>query len=494
MMAAAMPAHVGKEVRAVLPASLACAAAIGIGALTDDRALLGAAQIAFGLGAIALGAHAFGHEYTYRTLPILLAQPTDRRRLFLLKIAVVAAILIVLTVAAAPVLFPGSQAGTWRRPIVLMPALCGLFFAPCLTLLCRNPIAGVVFSIAVVGMTFTIGDIAGGLRYGAGSAEGDSFSRAFVTWGLASAGVVAAVLSWRTFQRLEAIDGSPGVHVQLPWRGLTASRSRPRHRITLLVSKELRLQSVVFMLAGLYLVAAAAALIATRRSGRGVPEFVWGPATSLYIAMFSIMVGSLASAEERHYGTLEWQTLLPMASWKQWGVKAGTAGVLVFVLAVLMPLLLGPFVLKDEVWDGGHFGRQLTHIVPVLVLTSLYVSTVTTSGMRALVISLFACVAAVIALQLVGTAIWWLSIVLANYPRSREEGMQLVATFRRVEPLASAASVAGYALLALWFGFVNHRTAERGPGRLWRQVAVYGGFFAVVVLAGAILVTILRVR
>ena len=494
MMSAVMSPHVAKELRAVLPAALGCAAAIVAGVLSEDRALLGTARLAFGLGAIALGAHAFGHEYTCRTLPILLAQPTDRRRLFLLKVAVVAAILIVLTVAAAPVLFPGAQAGTWRRPIVLMPALCGLLFAPCLTLLCRNPIAGVVFSIGLVGMTFTIGDIAGGIIYGAGSAAGDAFSRAFVTWGLASAGVVAGVLSWRTFQRLEAIDGSPGVHIQLPWRRLTASQSRPRHWITLLVAKELRLQSVVFVLAGLYLVTVVAALIATRRSGGGVPEFVWEPATMLYIAMFSIMVGSLASAEERHYGTLGWQTLLPMASWKQWGIKAGTAGVLVFVLAVLMPLLLGPFVLNDKIWDWWHISRRLAHVVPVLVLTSLYVSTVTTNGMRALVISLFACVAALISLQLVGTGIWWLSHVFASYPIERAEGMQLVATFRRVDPVASAASVAGYALLALWFGFVNHRAAERGAGRLWRQVAVYGGFFAVVVLAGAIAVTILRAR
>lgn len=493
MMSAVLPPHVAKELRAVLPAALACAAAIVAGAVTDDLFVLGTARLAFGLGAIALGAHAFGHEYTCRTLPILLAQPMDRRRLFLLKIAVVAAILIALTVAAAPVLFPGSQAGTWRRPIVLMPALCGLFFAPCLTMLCRNPIAGVVFSIAVVGMTFTIGDIAGGIRYGAGSAEGDSFSRAFVTWGLASAGVVAAVLSWRTFLRLEAIDGSPAVHLQLPWRGLTSSQSRPRHWITLLVSKELRLQSVVFVLAGLYLVTVVGALIATPRSGGGVPEFVWEPATMLYIAMVSIMVGSLASAEERHYGTLEWQTLLPMASWKPWVVKAGTAGVLVFVLAVLMPLLLGPLVLKDEIWDGGHISRRLAHIVPVLVLTSLYVSTVTTSGMRALVISLFACAAALISLQLIGTAIYWLSIVLANYPRSREEGMRLVATFRRVEPVASAASVAGYALLALWFGFVNHRTAERGAGRVWRQVIGLAAFVALVVVAGSLtMVALLR--
>ena len=39
--------------------------------------------------------------------------------------------------------------------------------------------------------------------------------------------------------------------------------------------------------------------------------------------MLALLIGSLASAEERQLGTLEWQGLLPMASWKQWAAKVG---------------------------------------------------------------------------------------------------------------------------------------------------------------------------
>ena len=42
---------------------------------------------AYVVGSLAIGAQSIGQEYTYRTLPILLSQPADRRRLYRLNSA-----------------------------------------------------------------------------------------------------------------------------------------------------------------------------------------------------------------------------------------------------------------------------------------------------------------------------------------------------------------------------------------------------------------------
>ena len=60
----------------------------------------------------------------------------------------------------------------------------------------------------------------------------------------------------------------------------------------------------------------------------------------VYLAILSILIGALSSAEERHMGTLEWHLLLPMAQWKQWCIKAGTAFLLAIALGVGLPGLL----------------------------------------------------------------------------------------------------------------------------------------------------------
>ena len=53
--------------------------------------------LAFAFGSVALGAQSFGHEYSHRTLGLLLSQPIDRRRLFLYKLAVLFVMLLTLT-------------------------------------------------------------------------------------------------------------------------------------------------------------------------------------------------------------------------------------------------------------------------------------------------------------------------------------------------------------------------------------------------------------
>ena len=90
-----------------------------------------------------------GHEYSGGTLSLLLSQPRRREHIYLLKLGVLVLLLLSLALcahgpsASAPHLGSRARAGL----VVVLPLLCGLFIAPWLTMLCRNPLAGMVFTV-----------------------------------------------------------------------------------------------------------------------------------------------------------------------------------------------------------------------------------------------------------------------------------------------------------------------------------------------------------
>src|SRR5688572_20547112 len=101
-MSGALRRQVWKELRALLPwwgavvvAIFACGQAgrLNTMSLGDLQAVWSAGLLAFVAGSVALGAMSIGHEYTYRTLPALLAQPISRARLLGTKLAVLALLL-----------------------------------------------------------------------------------------------------------------------------------------------------------------------------------------------------------------------------------------------------------------------------------------------------------------------------------------------------------------------------------------------------------------
>jgi hypothetical protein len=64
------------------------------------------------------------------------------------------------------------------------------------------------------------------------------------------------------------------------------------------------------------------------------------PLTMLYTGILAMLIGSLASAEERHLGTLEWQMLVSMPGWQQWLVKVGVVLMMVLLLCGALPAVL----------------------------------------------------------------------------------------------------------------------------------------------------------
>ena len=75
-----------KEFRALLPVWLAVAVAL-VGAHLTGRNWEWLSVAAYLLGAPAIGALAFGHEYSHRTVSLMLTLPVRRGRIWLVKIA-----------------------------------------------------------------------------------------------------------------------------------------------------------------------------------------------------------------------------------------------------------------------------------------------------------------------------------------------------------------------------------------------------------------------
>jgi hypothetical protein len=183
---------------------------------------------------------------------------------------------------------------------------------------------------------------------------------------------------------------------------------------------------------------------------------MFGVLSVFYGAFIPALVGSLASAEERQLGTLDWQTLLPMAAWKQWSVKVAAAGSLALVLSLGLPALL-----RDLPVDA-----LLSLAFPVLAVTfgSLYVSSLSTNGLWAFLISV------PVALGVAGLVVSTRMVLLGN-PRPAAFPMSALAL-----ALASA-----FLLAVLGLALENHRSAERGAGRIWKQVLALSGCLVVAV-------------
>jgi hypothetical protein len=453
MLARVLPWSVAKEVRALGPVWLgSLASLLGLAYVSAHTA----AGNGYGTGridsllvlmyagtSVALGALSVGHEYSARTLPLLLCQPVSRTRIFLVKQSVLA--LMLLTMAG--VVWANASVTSNAPPfLITLSLLGGLFVAPWLTMLSRTPLGGIVFTFAVPGLL-------GILVYGFVPDPGPLV----VLWlALVSLSMIALVMGWRTFMRLEAVEGR-GADVRWPATEGELAPARRRRPIWLLVKKELGLQQLAFAVAGIYLVGSALTALQARIDPRY--EDLFGTMTFVYSGLLALLIGSLASAEERHLSTAQWQLLLPMASWKQWIVKAGTALGLAVLLAVALPALL--MYLSD-----GHVRINEWYACAVLLLTtvSLYVSSLSTSGVRALCLSVPVSLFVVFPALALVSRLGWI----------------------RLSPVTIGLFAVMLAVV-LYVALLNHRSAERGVLRIGVQVAWIAGCFAFCVVLAAVL-------
>jgi hypothetical protein len=337
----------------------------------------------------------------------------------------------------------------------------------------------------------------------------------WIAVGVSSMSAVAGAVM---FSRLEFT----GSHSAMAW---TASRrgdasnaqaaSSPRHPAVALLRKELRLQTVSFVIAALYVAVWTVYTLTGRHSTEVVYAFEGG--TLLYQFILAMLIGALASAEERGLGTLHWQMLQPYAAWKQWTIKVATAWTLTALLGVALPALsVIDTDIVDRFWlglrvDGGTLAflldnwRRWLYLIALftLTVTGLFSSTFTRNSLHALLTTgVFSFIGAVIfrSAFAAGSYAVWSGLALNQFYSDLALRRQYVeANFStwgiddyvlttRITLLVVAIAIVGFLLLLLLMGLTNHRSAEPSRIVVGRQVTIliaYGALASLLVGGGS---------
>lgn len=284
----------------------------------------------------------FGMEFQQRTLAGLLSQPVERRDLWRIKTAVLAAAL--LTHAAAFTLalgVTGARRTAEGWGLIPLAVAVALGTTPWWTLLTRSLIAGLVFSLAAPLVTLALLALAVDLMF---AGEELSAAARFETWAFRGAlwlaapvyALAGARLGCRRWLGLEAIEGDSATVTGL-FRRRSAGRTTARRRSAWLqlAGKEVRLHAVTWGVCGL---AVLFALVTLARD--------WSPGTREALPIFTAMLAALAVllagatciADERRLGTLDGQLLQPVSRARQWWLKlllaAAPAALAVFAAVI----------------------------------------------------------------------------------------------------------------------------------------------------------------
>ena len=471
-------AQVIKELRALLPAWTAGLVAIGAAFVSSNGWVLLFSALGYAVAAVALGVQTVGHEYSNRTVGLLLVQPVDRKRVLAIKLAVLFCLLSVLGAAAW---FAPFNAETWHRPwvwnhstVTLLPIVAGFFIAPWLTMVCRNPLAGVVFTASVPGMLMFVGELVGIARFGVGHPDVDTFRDQFWLPAMIVTVVAGAALTWRSFLRLEAIEGT-GADVQMP-RWFSAERPAPRHPLWLLMWKELHLQQMTLVVVVLFCIGWAVLSLLKDL----VPAFADAPlvpVTIIYFVLLSVLIGGLASAEERNLGVVQWQMLLPMAAWQQWLVKVAVALGLALVMGVALPILLNYLSPAPDDFEIGRLWRLTAIMITVLTSFSLYVSSLSGSALRAMLLAFPTGIGALVPVMWIQAALFESTVAMTGGHGS------VIRSYSGQIGWMAAGLAAVIVMSALTLAFVNHRSVEGG----FRRIAIQVLWLVAVPLAGVLI-------
>ncbi len=297
--------------------------------------------VAFALGCLILGGWAFGNEFQHRTLALLLSQPVSRSVLWRDKMLVLGAGTGASLVVVVVCQFVFGTVAAHESPATLaLVALCAFCGAPYWTLVLRHSI--------------------GGMAMAAGAPAALLALYVLVTeWFLAdgdirvSSGIVLIVLYcgavlWRgyaQFERLEVFD-SVARELTLPprlesvlARPLAKVSSRFRGPFASLLKKELRLQQVSFLLAGVFFLVAVIGFCLFW-SNRGLAEGIVGGDYGCYLIILPLVAGAIAVAEERGWGVAEWHLTLPPSSLQQWSAKMLATLTTSLTLGLVLPYVM----------------------------------------------------------------------------------------------------------------------------------------------------------
>lgn len=463
-----------KEFRALLPLWAGTMLALAAAFVWRDRSISDIGVIGYIGGAVALGAHAIGHEYAHRTLPTLLAQPVPRRRLLIAKLVAAGVLLATVAAAAALVLSHDAFRGNDRPGTVVLPILGAIFVAPWFTMLCRNTLAGAVLGASAPMTVWVLTMVVAWWGFGV---DGDTVTAWWLAWWPALAAVACpalAVLAWRTFTRLEAADGAPATLTLPRWMSAPRQLRRPAPWRALL-SKEFHLQQMTIAITLFYGVIWLAGM-AVREAAPPSVVLPMEAVLLLYCLGLALVIGAIASAEERQQGTLDVQLVQPVGALAQWALKCAVALGLSLLLGVALPVvLIAAFSGASPV----ELSPNLVLLVIVLTSSSLYISSLAGSAVTAMAWSLPVGIGAALFIQTARSAVATASMRLGA-PLPADQTEALIVAMQLLPVLVVP--------VLLWFGYLNHISAEHPLRRTLAQVGVLAvAVMAVIVAAGALI-------
>lgn len=478
-----------KEIRALLPLWGASIAALGAAFLWREvhRFVLPGprfALFAYVVGALAIGAQSVGQEYAYRTLPMLLAHPADRRRIYLRKLTVSAVMLVTLAAFAATTFGRVWRPESARFAVVIMPVLCGLFVAPLLTMICRSTLAGMILGGTAMVLTWFAALAIAWFGFGIEAAAAEHLLLSRWTVGMTVLCPVVGLVGWRRFRGLEATDvASPALRLPRWLKG--AQGARHLHPLGALAVKEVHLQQMAFVITGLH-ITGWTIIVVLRRYVPSLAAFPVDAVLLLYCMGLALVIGAITSAEERQHGMLDWQVLQPTPAWQQWMVKVGVSLGLALLCGVGLPGLLSQLT-PVEGSRAIRMSPDLAVLIVLLTASGIYISSLSNSGVRAMVLSLPIGMAVVWFVQVANGTLRWVTRHLAG-PLMADIVTGAVAPLS-VDPtdvvrFAARGLSLTLAPLLLWFGFVNHTSSEQTARRVVRQVA----WIALLIMTGIIAV------
>jgi hypothetical protein len=183
---------------------------------------------------------------------------------------------------------------------------------------------------------------------------------------------------------------------------------------------------------------------------------------------------------------------------EQWGVKVGVTIGMTLVLATMVTFVavrpslvpIGLSRIQFSFWGGA----AMTLIV--LASCSLYLSSLSNSGVGALVLSIPAVFGGLLVVELAESVVWWTvyHVVLPVRPPATPP----THYFTRLTAVRSAIHFAwlidrvALVTTLLYFALVNHRSSERSVARTLRQVSFIVVLLIAGVLGGGILAAYLR--
>lgn len=434
-------------------------------------------MVTLGLGCLLLAASVFGQEFQHRTITLLLAQPILRRRMWWEKMLVLG-----VAISVATALLRWNLHRYWAgyyssAPLLLIP-LCAFCGGPWLTLEARSGTVGAVSAAGLPGALLACEALVLGTWWHCR----DPFIYRVMIGSLLVYSGVAAWCGYAGFKKYQVIGGAVGRELALPRRmeawleqkllGVSGQSTGP---VASLLKKELRLQQIVFILSGLFVLGSITGTVLYYHS-REWAVVVFALCYSLHLLLVPSLLGSISTAEERGWGLATWHLSLPPSARIQWNVKSAVVLGLSLLLGLALPVVM--FGLAALLTEGrtsltAADAQDFLHALPYIVLGELIATSLSAYAGTLCRNTLWAILLAWGLLLAFACGLWWVHMHLA-WLRKFLFGEDPGASEIFVQLASCTLVLCMLALLGVLqsFAYSNFKRGGASPSRFLLQVGV----------------------